>query len=243
MQQFLRGKIFMAGLLISIILVSSAIFLSQADKLFGKAQTAAITGVIVLYDKDPSQSSYVQAKSFDPILYLPNENCVGTVNYCFGNKDIASSTCTSAALTHMSGRRYAAQLSEQVVRELSCSRTCGPSCGSTPDSASITGTDMLNVVASTTCSAWSSAGSWWSSSSASVTKSGSTIFSLSSSCGGSDPKAGAMPNVQAPFTISINCNADHNGGTGGSSSEAKIKVSRGPNAPVSHISVSYECPA
>jgi hypothetical protein len=46
----LQNKLFQASVIISLVLISSAIFISQADKLFGKAATP-VTGTLVLSDK------------------------------------------------------------------------------------------------------------------------------------------------------------------------------------------------
>ena len=246
-KSLLENKVFQAAVIVSIILLSSVVFVSQTDRIFGKAAAGTpITGMIVLYDKDPTTNSYVQSINFDPVIYLPSEDCVGVVNYCFGNMDISSSVCMNTELTHLSGRKYIALLSEVVINEttLKCSY-CGTHCSdSKSESIHIAGTDFVNIVSYTQGSCGGSSGNRAFDAALSIKKGGTEILSLKSSSNGclycSDSKEKSLPNIQLPLDVDVSCSASAHC-SGGASSISSVKIVKGPTYPVSHVSISYEC--
>jgi len=71
---FIKNKIFHAAIIVSFILISSAIFISQTDKIFGKAAAASITGTMVLHDAPVPVSSIN--------VVLPGSSCTTTIMGC-----------------------------------------------------------------------------------------------------------------------------------------------------------------
>ena len=83
-KSLLENKVFQAGIIVSIILLSSAIFVSQTDRIFGKAAAGMpITGTIVLFDQ--GNSNGISTKSYFSKIYLPKASCIAYANYCFGD--------------------------------------------------------------------------------------------------------------------------------------------------------------
>ncbi|NOR85027.1 hypothetical protein GQ473_02830 [archaeon] len=99
-----QNKLFQATLMVSIILVSSAIFMSQTDKMFGKAAGTPITGHMVLFEAGPGAVSAVSstigdyvAKSvtrevffntdnYDEILFVPGVDCQFHGKCCYSGR-------------------------------------------------------------------------------------------------------------------------------------------------------------
>ena len=91
-KSLLENKVFQAGIIVSIILLSSAVFVSQTDRIFGKAAAGTpITGTIVLFDQGGDTG--IVTKSFFSKIYLPKASCIAHANYCFGSGSVGTSKC------------------------------------------------------------------------------------------------------------------------------------------------------
>jgi len=69
-ESFFDNKVFQAALIVSIVLVSSAFFISQTDNMFGKAAGQNITGTLILHDYE-LYGDTTWASSFS----LPGTSC------------------------------------------------------------------------------------------------------------------------------------------------------------------------
>ncbi|NOR85721.1 hypothetical protein GQ473_06400 [archaeon] len=85
-QSLFQNKLFQATIIVSIIMLSSGFFMSQTDKMFGKAASSTITGTMVLMDK-PTGSTL---KNGNFSIYLPTETCNVSVIRC-GSECISDS--------------------------------------------------------------------------------------------------------------------------------------------------------
>ena len=101
-KSLLENKVFQAGIIVSIILLSSAVFVSQTDRIFGKAAAGTpITGTIVLYDQGSDNG--ISTKSYFSKIYLPKASCIADANYCFGDGSIGNSKCVTKQIYNADG--------------------------------------------------------------------------------------------------------------------------------------------
>lgn len=110
------SRIVQAAVIVSLILISSAIFLSQADRIAGKAQATKITGTMVLLDQPTNIRD-----SMDYKVYLPTTACTGNANVCYGT-DTSNTNCKSMPLSKVSGYLYAVPIGEVLATQ---SVSCG----------------------------------------------------------------------------------------------------------------------
>ena len=107
-QSLFQNKLFQATLMVSIILISSAIFMSQTDKMFGKAATP-ITGHMVLFEAGPGASNafgtaigdqnghsvtreaIYNTNIYDEILFVPGVDCQFYGKCCYSGRYFQSS--------------------------------------------------------------------------------------------------------------------------------------------------------
>ena len=116
-KSLLENKVFQAGIIVSIILLSSAVFVSQTDRIFGKAAAGGpITGTMILIDHPTTIIGDMEYR-----IFLPKETCTGQANVCYGDTP-TSAACRSIPLVNVNGEEYSIPIGDVLmVQEVSCS--------------------------------------------------------------------------------------------------------------------------
>ncbi|RLG12948.1 MAG: hypothetical protein DRN71_05565 [Candidatus Nanohalarchaeota archaeon] len=225
-KSLLENKVFHAAVIVSIILLSSAVFVSQTDRIFGKAATGTpITGTIVLFDQGGGDG----IKSFFSKIYLPRASCIAYANYCFGDGTL-SSYCRSKRIFSPGG-------DNQFVVELKGPGTeLGKSSCHTGDSSPVYSNNYTKKMDySYIYVSCISGHSKYTSSSAKVTLEGGDVI-LYSYGGGSDSESVLGP-VGSVFT------EECSGGSYNTYSKATVVEYDGElGGPLGHLDVTYVCP-
>ena len=223
--KFIKNKIFHAAIIVSMVLVSSAIFISQTDRIFGKAAGSGISGTIILYDQ--GTTSGIRTTSFFSYVYLPSGSCSAYANYCFGDGTTANSKCVSKQISNVSANMFAVDLKPGTVLG------SGGSCGTTYTKQQAA--SFIYSVCSAT--AWQ-----WGSTSSSVSKPGKTLVSC--------PVTGSCDNCPAVSVSATDTDAGAPAGTVYTSScgafytksTAVTEYTGELPQPLGHLDITYNCP-
>ena len=130
-----KNKLFQATIIVSIILLSFTIYLSQTNNQTAKATTSTnITGTIVITDHPLNTNDYKAQ------IYLPSTNCAGEINYCYSDGTTANSLCKTTPIIHNIGNKYDLILNTpQAITQISLSYECVPQ-----NNGPITGTIIIS---------------------------------------------------------------------------------------------------
>ena len=130
-----KNKLFQATIIVSIILLSFTIYLSQVNNQTAKAATSMnMTGTIVITDHPLNTMDYKAQ------IYLPSTNCAGEINYCYSDGTTANSLCKTTPIIHNIGNKYDLILNTpQAITQISLSYECVPQ-----NNGPITGTIIIS---------------------------------------------------------------------------------------------------
>jgi len=225
---FIKNKIFQAAIIVSIVLISSAIFISQTDRIFGKAAASPIIGTMVLMDV-PSTGGGPMQYSTD--IYLPGTSCVGNATFCYSG---AQNDCKKTPLVNEGGGKYSiAAIGPSSSTAVSWS---GSACES---SSSTTQTLTANYYAFTvsSISSWSTCGSGSAASRLDIRDSTGAMIYSSGSPGTS--LAGKGPT----FTFTINGWTTSMGDCSWKNGCGSYSISgyQSTFPPIYHVELSYSC--
>lgn len=230
------SRIVQAAVIVSLILISSAIFLSQADKIAGKAQTTAITGTMVLFDQNVDSTSYTQLKRLYYEFYLPTASCTGIANYCAGLVDSERSECSSIPIVKVSGRKYYIRIGNSP-RGTSSVCSCFTTSGTVTNTQSELVRFSCYLSGSQTSSSTMSANARYLGPDNTANTADDQVICSISGYGTVNGQSNVV--LRYPLNSQFTCAASCSGGT--TYPNAAISEETNPIGPISHISVSYEC--
>ena len=114
-QSLFQSKLFQATIMVSIILFSSGFFMSQSDKMFGKAASGMITGTMVLIDQKTDIIDDVEYQ-----IALPKDTCTGMSNVCFGSTTL-NTKCRSFPIKFIGSNLYSIPIGDVFTTQtISC---------------------------------------------------------------------------------------------------------------------------